>query len=164
MIQQLTTRKVVTTMSNNETSNIEQAQNIQDSSNVEQVKTDDKSINRVAPSPQNVREVDQIDGYVTTDKAAKLLGEALNTEVKTNRINYLAYSKQVDAVRIGSTMLINKASLESLYDVIKQQESTSIKRAELKKQLSDVKANKDLPVREYERLIKEIKAQLDALK
>jgi hypothetical protein len=51
-----------------------------------------------------------------------------------------------------------------LYDVIKQQESTSIKRAELKKQLSDVKANKDLPVREYERLIKEIKAQLDALK
>lgn len=151
-------------MSNNETSNIEQAQNIQDSSNVEQVKTDDKSINRVAPSPQNVREVDQIDGYVTTDKAAKLLGEALNTEVKTNRINYLAYSKQVDAVRIGSTMLINKASLESLYDVIKQQESTSIKRAELKKQLSDVKANKDLPVREYERLIKEIKAQLDALK
>jgi hypothetical protein len=151
-------------MLDNETTNIEQIENTQQTSNHESVDSQDKSVNRVAPSPQNVREVDQIDGFVTTEKAAKLLAEALGAEVKTNRINYLAYSKQVDAVRIGSTMLINKVSLESLYEVIRNQETLTSKRAELKKRLSDVKANKDLPVREYERLIKEIKTELDSLK
>lgn len=141
----------------NETTNIEATSETNEPAAIE-------AKNRVAPSPQNVPEVDTVDGYVTTDKAAALLGKAIDEDVKTSRINYLAYSKQIDAIRIGSTILIKRSSLEAKFDDIKGERGKASRKAELKKQLSDLKGNEDIKIGEYKRRLKEINDELASLR
>lgn len=118
---------------------------------------------KTKPSPLNVPEVQEIDGYVTTEKAAKLLSEKLNEEIKTSYINYRAYTLQVKAVRIGGTMLIHKESLLSASEGIVNEKKKAEKKAALMKRLQEVKADEDLTVREQNRLLKELKEELEKL-
>ncbi len=68
----------------------------------------------VKASPENIETRDEIDGYVTTDKAARMISEAINSDVTTSKVNYLAYRTQLKAIRIGTTMLIEKKSIVEL--------------------------------------------------
>lgn len=126
---------------------------------VEEKAVEEKS--KKAPSPANVPEVQEVDGYVTTDYAAKLLAKALEEEVKTSRINYLAYSNQVEAIRIGSTMLINRKSLEGLFTSLKTSKEEASKKAQIKKALSDLKQQKKASVKELEAEIEKLTKQLN---
>lgn len=59
------------------------------------------------PSSENVKDVDELAGWLSSDKAADLLG------IRTSSVSYLVYGGKLEGIRISGVILIKQESVES---------------------------------------------------
>jgi len=87
------------------------------------------------PSSDNVKSVDELAGWVSSDKAAEMLG------IRTSSVSYLVYGGKLEGIRISGVILIKKESVED-YNREKQEREKEL--AEKRAQRSEDEKQKDM--------------------
>lgn len=101
--------------------------------------------NAAKPSlTDKVREVDEIDGYVTSKRASQFLTEKSGKNVPVTTVNNLAYAGKVECVKIGGIFLFRLNGEKSLTAYVPQIKAVDEKKTEREKKEQEKKTRKEL--------------------
>lgn len=87
------------------------------------------------PSSDNVKSVDELGEWVTSDKAADMLG------IRTSSVSYLVYGGKLEGIRISGVILIKKTSVA---DYLKEKQERERELAEKRAQRTEEDKAKDM--------------------
>lgn len=97
---------------------------------------------KARPKSDSIPDLDELEGWVTTAKAAEMLG------VKVASMSFIVYDGKVTGIRIAGVILVEKASVERYRESMKEREAElERKRAEREaeeKAKAEKKANQEL--------------------
>jgi len=107
------------------------------------VPSDASNGNAAKPSlSDKVREVDEMNGYVTSKRAAQFLSTQSGKNIPITTVNNLAYADKVECVKIGGIFLFLLVGEKSLTAYVPSLHAADEKRNEKAKQEEQKKARK----------------------